>query len=359
VVPEGTNTIFFIKFDAIPAGRKATYLWLMVSDRPTKDNPRRVQFTIGSNKVDYKGDCRTKTADLSTAKILFNHVISTPDARFMTLDIKDFYLNTDMPHHECMRIPVSSIPAKIMKLYNLEPLVHRGALHVEIRKGMQCHPVSGRLANDKLVQILQKHDSVQSDLIPRLFKHKTRPLCFSLVVDDFGVSYVGKVHSNFLIQVLQDSGYTITHDWTGNIFCSMTLNWDYVNGTVDMSMPGYVEKALNRFAHSPPTKPEDSPHHADPIIYGQKNQYAKDHDPSNPPDEKRNKKIAKNCRFVALLYTGHQLHNATSPQISCHSRVKSHRNNRKSLHKIVELCSHTSRCSRPTPQKWTDLANSQ
>jgi len=81
-----------------------------------------------------------------------------------------------------------------------------------------------------LVQILQKHDFVQSDLIPRLFKHKTRPLCFSLVVvDDFGVSYVGKEHANFFIQVLQHSGYTITHDWTGSIFCGTRLNWDYAN----------------------------------------------------------------------------------------------------------------------------------
>jgi len=51
------------------------------------------------------------------------------------------------------------------------------------------------------------------------------------------------------MQVLKESGYTITHDWTGSIFCGITLNWDYVNGTVDLSMPGYVEKALNRFAH--------------------------------------------------------------------------------------------------------------
>jgi len=209
----------------------------------------------------------------------------------MTLDIKDFYLNTDMPHYEYMRTPVGSIPAKIMKLYNLEPLAHHGAVCVEMRKGMCGHPVSGRLTNDKLVQILQKHDFVQSDLIPGLFKHKTRPLCFSLVVDDFGVSYVGKEHANFLIQVLQDSGYTITHDWTGSIFCGITLNWDYANGTEDMYMPGYVEKALKRFAHSPPTKQEDSLHHADPIIYGQKKQCAKDHDPSNPLDEKGIKRL--------------------------------------------------------------------
>jgi len=261
-----------------------------------------VRFTIGGDRVDYKGDCRTKTADLSTAKILFNHIISTPDAQFMTLDIKDFYLNTDMPHYEYMRIPVSSIPAKIMKLYNLDPLVHRGAVYVEIRKGMYGHLVSGRLANDKLVQILQKHEFVQSNLIPGLFKHKTRPLCFSLVVDDFEVSYVGKEHALFLMQVLQENGYTITHDWTGSIFCGITLHWDYANGTVDMSMSGYVEKALNRFSHTPPTKSEDSPHHNEPIIYGQKTQYTKCHDPTNPLDEKGIKRLqAIESRGVTMV----------------------------------------------------------
>jgi len=305
--------MFFIKFDAIPAGRKATYLRLVISDRPTKDNPRRVRFTIGGNKVDHKGDCRTKTADLSTAKILFNHVISTPDARFMTLDNKDFYLSTNMPHCEYMRIPVSSIPAKTMKLYNLEPLVHRGAVYVEIRKGMYDHPVSGCLANDKLVQILQNHEFVQSDLIPGLFKHKTRPLCFSLVVDDFGVSYVGKENASFLMKVLQDNGYTITHDWTGSIFCGITLNWDYANGTVDMSMPGYVEKALNRFSHIPPNKSEDSPHHTEPIIYGQKTQYTKEHDPTNPLDEKGIKRLQE--IVCVLLYYARAIDCAMLPAL--------------------------------------------
>jgi len=38
-VPDGTNTMFFTMFDAIPAGRKSTYLRLVVSNRPTKDKP--------------------------------------------------------------------------------------------------------------------------------------------------------------------------------------------------------------------------------------------------------------------------------------------------------------------------------
>jgi len=105
------------------------------------------------------------------------------------------------------------------------------------------------------------------------------------VVDDFRVSCVGKEYANFLIQVLQDNGYTITHDWTGSIFCGITLKWDYTNGTVNMSMPGYIKKALNRFAqrilHTMLSQ----------SFMDKKTQYTKDHDPSNPLDEKGIKRL--------------------------------------------------------------------
>ena len=104
-IPKGTDTIHFICFDQFPKGRKATYLRLVVANRPMKDNPRRVRFTAGGDKVDYPGEVSTKTADLPTAKILFNHVLSTPGAKFMGLDIKDFYLNNPMKRYEYTRIP--------------------------------------------------------------------------------------------------------------------------------------------------------------------------------------------------------------------------------------------------------------
>ena len=173
-----------------------------------------------------------------------------------------------------------------MELYNLKPLIHKGAIYCEIRKTMYGHSASGRLANDKLVQVLKNNDFEQSELIPGLFKHQTRPLAFSLIVDDFGVKYVGKDNAEYLIKTLEDNGYTITVDWTGSIFCGITLKWDYINGTVDLSMPGYIKKALTRFAHIPPTKPEDSPHECVLPTCGQKIQYAKDPDSTQHLDEK-------------------------------------------------------------------------
>ena len=284
-MPKGTNTIHFIKIDAIPKDRTVTYLRLVVADRPTKENPRRVRFTVGGDKLDCPFDVSTKTADMVTAKILFNSVLSTPGAKFMGIDIKDFYLNTDMDRYEYMFIPANLIPQKIFDLYDLKTFVHNGKVYVEIRKGMYGLRQAGRIASDKLLPILAKAGYHQSPHTPGLFKHETRPVAFCLVVDDFGVKYVGKENAEHLIQTLQDAEYVITTDWEGKTFCGLNLKWDYENRTLDVSMDGYVAAALQRFEHPTPTKPQDSPHPWTAPNYGAKTQYAQTPDATPPLDK--------------------------------------------------------------------------
>jgi hypothetical protein len=142
--------MFFIHHRDVPAHKTATYARFCAEDRPHKDVKKRVRLTVGGNRIVYDGDVSTKTSGITTAKILFNSVLSTPAAQFMTADIKDFYLNTPMKEYEYMRIRVQDIPPDIMKRYNLDSLVHNGYIYVEIRKGMYGLPQAGRLANDKL-----------------------------------------------------------------------------------------------------------------------------------------------------------------------------------------------------------------
>jgi hypothetical protein len=73
---------------------------------------------------------------------------------------------------------------------------------------------------------------------------------FCLVVDDFGVQYVGKDHAQLLM----------TTDWTGASYCGLTLSWGYDKHTVDLSMPNYLAQALQCFEHPKPTKAQDAPH---------------------------------------------------------------------------------------------------
>jgi hypothetical protein len=143
----------------------------------------------------------------------------------------------------------------------------------EIRKGMYGLPQAGRIASDALIPHLATHGYNQSKRTPGLFTHAVRPIAFCLIVDDFGVKYVGKHHAQHLINTLT-SKYTITKDWTGTQYCGITLKWDYTNGTVDLSMPGYVDRALQRFQHPLPLLPEHAPHSWKPPTYGAAIQYA-------------------------------------------------------------------------------------
>ena len=93
-MPKGTNTIFFIPFDKIPKDCKAMYIRVVCTDHPEKPEPCQVRWTARGNLVEYPGDVSTKTADITTVKILINSILSTPDACFMTIDLK--YLETPM-----------------------------------------------------------------------------------------------------------------------------------------------------------------------------------------------------------------------------------------------------------------------
>ena len=59
-----------------------------------------------------------------------------------------------------------------------------------------------------------------------------------------------------------------------NIFLGLTLNWDYTNRTVDVSIPKYVNAALHKFHHPTPLKPQDSPHGWNRPTYGAATQCA-------------------------------------------------------------------------------------
>ena len=116
-----TNTIFFISPHDLPPGKKPTYLRICADYRPQKKDPYQTGFTIGGNLIEYNGNTYTPTADLTTAKLLFNSVISDPGLRFFSLDVSNFYLKTKFTskdQYEYMYIPTWAIPQDIMTQYN-------------------------------------------------------------------------------------------------------------------------------------------------------------------------------------------------------------------------------------------------
>jgi hypothetical protein len=155
-IPTGTDSINFLHPRNLPANRTATYLRVVSDYRPQKADPYRIRWTVGGNRIHYPGDTYTPCADITTNKCLFNSVILTPGAKFMTLDIKDYYLNTEMQRKEYMMVHRSMIPEEIITAYNLHDKFDKNdMILVEIAKGMYGLPQAGRLAYDKLIKILQ------------------------------------------------------------------------------------------------------------------------------------------------------------------------------------------------------------
>jgi hypothetical protein len=105
-----------------------------------------------------------------------------------------------------------------------------------------------------------------------LWKHETRPVWFLLVVDDSGIKYIGRDNADHLMAAIKKK-YDISSDWTGSAYCGFKIYWEYTNGTVDLSMPGYIKAELHKYQHPAPTRPEHAPHHWNTPIYGAKTQY--------------------------------------------------------------------------------------
>ena len=85
---------------------------------------------------------------------------------------------------------------------------------------------AGKLANDLLGERLETHGYYECPTTPGLWRHKWQPVTFVLIVDGFGVEYIGQGHSNHLIETLQKS-YTVTNDWLGGKFTGIDISWDY------------------------------------------------------------------------------------------------------------------------------------
>ena len=113
-MPNETNTMFFICPSSMSKGKKAPCMRLVPSLHPLKIETHWVHITTDGNRLEHEGFISTITVPLPAINIHLNSTISTPNARHLTLAIKDYYYGT--PMHECehTQIPCSLIPQEII-----------------------------------------------------------------------------------------------------------------------------------------------------------------------------------------------------------------------------------------------------
>ena len=84
-------------------------------------------------------------------------------------------------------------------------MVHKGWVYFEICRGYYGLPQFGMLENKQLRLRLENEGYYEARTTPGLWRHKWRPIQFFLVVDDFGVEYVGKQNAEHLETILKKS----------------------------------------------------------------------------------------------------------------------------------------------------------
>ena len=128
-----------------------------------------------------------------------------------------------------MKFPFGIFPKHVIEQYNLLEKVHNGYFYIEIRNAIYGLPQAGRLANQLLKKRLKPAGYYEVPHIPGLWKHITKPIQFTLVVDDFGVKYTNEQNFDHLVQTLKKF-YKITIDETGGLYCGIKLKRNYEGG---------------------------------------------------------------------------------------------------------------------------------
>ena len=111
---KGTNAIFVMthaEILLIPEDRTITYARVVVDFRPQKIDPHHIRITAGGNLINYPGELTTQTAGLTTSKLMWNSVLSTKGAKYMCLDIKNFYLTAPLDRFEYMKMQLYLFPS--------------------------------------------------------------------------------------------------------------------------------------------------------------------------------------------------------------------------------------------------------
>ena len=70
---KGTNSIFIMThadIPKIPQGQTVTYARVVVDFCPQKADPHRIRITAGGNLINYPRELSTRTADLTTSKLM-------------------------------------------------------------------------------------------------------------------------------------------------------------------------------------------------------------------------------------------------------------------------------------------------
>ena len=92
-------------------------------------------------------------------------------------------------------------------------------------------PQAGQIAHDALLKQLEPHCYNPSNKNPKLWKHNSRPINFTFIVNGFGVKYSAEENALHLQAELKTK-YRVTTDWQEKLYIGIEIKWDREKVTV-------------------------------------------------------------------------------------------------------------------------------
>ncbi len=149
--------------------------------------------------------------------------------------------------------------------------------------------------------------------------------------------------------------YTLTKDWTGNLYCGITLEWDYVGRTIDISMLGYIRRKLQEYKHITPKKLQTYPYSPEPKKFGAEAQAPHPPRLDTKTWYKRHQTYAENCGQHFILCKGGWYDRVNGPQFHRGRADNSNGKHNGVMHPTIGLLFRTCGCKGPVPRFQHDL----
>ncbi len=108
-----------------------------------------------------------------------------------------------MPEQEYICIKISDNSHEFINKYKLTGLDRDGWIYIKISQGCYGLSQAGILANNLLQSHLKAEGFYEAASTPGLWHHKWRPIQFCLIVDNFGIKYVGLEYFTYLLDILK------------------------------------------------------------------------------------------------------------------------------------------------------------
>ena len=135
----GNEIINFIPYTDVPKEKLVAYANMVCDVRPLKTEKFRLRLTVQGDCLQYPDYTASPAASLLEAKLLLNSTISqsSKDAEFITIDIKDFFLQTVMSESEYMKNHSKYFLQDIQQQYDIDKLINTDRyVYCRIKKGM-------------------------------------------------------------------------------------------------------------------------------------------------------------------------------------------------------------------------------